>query len=136
MYQYFQNLCAEMAQVGTIMVVKTYFSVVSVCSKCGSQPQLLPCTGPWPSDSPLYRAQPRPMFKLVQLGPHRTGSQDMFKLVQWYRPPPKDMFKLVQCGPQCTGTPPLPDAFILVQYVAHTDSKRAVGIRLKCLPVC
>ena len=46
--------------------------------------------------------------------------------------PPLDMFKLVQLGPHCTGTPPLPqDIFKLVHYDAHTVGKLAVGILLE-----
>ena len=50
-----------------------------------------------------------------------------------YRTP--DMFKLVQLGPHCTGTPPSPNIFKLVHYEARTVGKRAVDIRLKCLLV-
>ena len=50
--------------------------------------------------------------------------------------PSQKKFKLVQLGPHHTGTPlPFPDMLKLVHYVAWTASKRAIGIRLKCLLV-
>ena len=74
-------------------------------------------------------------------GPHFTGSW-----LYLYRAPPLDMFKLVQLGPHCTGTPPFrasphpsvqppphPTQFRLVHCEARTVGKWAVSIRLKCL---
>ena len=61
------------------------------------------------------------MFKLVELGPHCTGT------------PPPDMFKLVhyvRLEPDCTGTA-TPNILKLVHYEARTVGKRAIHILLE-----
>ena len=59
------------------------------------------------SPTPIQDPGPHPdIFKLVQFGSHCTA-------------PLPDMFKLVILGPNCTTTPPPPDMFKLVHYVAR-----------------
>ena len=120
---------------------------------CSSPPPI--CTGlqlqPQPSahstsprsvqDSHTHIPGPTPLdtFKLVQIGPHRTGTilpSDMFKLMQngSHCKGTNRQVQSVQPGPHFTGTP-APDMFKFVHSVAQTVNKQTVGIRMKCLLV-
>ena len=66
------------------------------------QPRHVQTCSTWTS---LYRDN-QDMFKLVQLGPHCTGTQHVETCSTWtslYSSPP-DMLKLVQLRPHCTWT--------------------------------